>query len=121
MYDAFAKGDFQTALGAFHPEVEWDGRNFPDGQIGRGHQAVIDHTQRWSAIWQDWTIELEDLEEVAPGVVVAFIRERGKSEAGVTMDERHAEAYLVRNGKIVRRVGFSDPSQAKGAVEDWGP
>lgn len=121
MYDAFANGEFETALGAFHPEVEWDGRNVPDGRLGRGHEAVIDHTQRWGAIWRDWTIEVEDLQEVAPGVVVVFIRERGKSETGVAMDERHAEAYLVRNGKIARRVGFSDPREAIAAVKDWGP
>jgi hypothetical protein len=28
------------------------------------------------------------------------------------MDERHAELYTVQNGKVVRRVGFSDPVEA---------
>jgi hypothetical protein len=28
------------------------------------------------------------------------------------MDERHAELYTLRDAKIVRRRGFSDPSQA---------
>lgn len=119
MWDAFARGDFETALSAFHPEVEWDGRNIPDGVLGRGHEAVVDHAGRWAAIWQDWTVEIEDLQEPAPGVVVAFTRERGNSETGVAMDKRHAEAYLVRDGKIVRRAGFSDPSEAMAAVKDW--
>jgi ketosteroid isomerase-like protein len=119
LWDAFARGDFESALGAFDAEVEWDGRNIPDGRIGRGHEAVMDHARRWAAIWQDWTVEVEDLQEVAPGVVIAFTRERATSETGVEMDERHAEAYLVRNGKIVRRVGFSDPREATAGVRDW--
>jgi hypothetical protein len=32
------------------------------------------------------------------------------------MDERHAEVYAVRNGKVVSRKGFSDPGEAFEAV-----
>jgi hypothetical protein len=28
------------------------------------------------------------------------------------MNERHAELYIVRNGKVVHRKGFSDPAEA---------
>ena len=119
LFDAFGRGDFESALAAFDADVEWDGRNIPDGRIGRGHEAVLDHARRWAAIWQDWTVEVEDLQEAAPGVVIAFIRERGTSETGVVMDERHAEAYLVRDGRIVRRVGFSDPREAAAGVLGW--
>jgi ketosteroid isomerase-like protein len=40
------------------------------------------------------------------------MRERGRSDSGVTMDEQHAELYTLRDGKIMRRQGFSDPGQA---------
>lgn len=119
MWDAFRRGDFKEALAAYHPDVEWDGRNIPDGVLGRGHAAVVDHAVRWAAIWHDLTIDLEELHETEPGVVIAYTRERGHSQAGVVMDERHAEGYLVRDGKIVRRVGFSDPREAEAAVGNW--
>jgi ketosteroid isomerase-like protein len=32
------------------------------------------------------------------------------------MDERHAEVYTLKDGRIVRRRGFSDPSQALDAA-----
>jgi hypothetical protein len=32
------------------------------------------------------------------------------------MDERHAELYSVREGKVVYRKGFSDPDEALAAV-----
>lgn len=117
MWDAFNRGDGRASIEAFHPDVEWDGRNFPDGVLGRGRQVVIDHVRTWASIWKDWTVEIEELTQVTPETVIAYTRERGRSDAGVNMDERHAEAYLVRDGKIVRRVGFSDPAEALPAVQ----
>jgi hypothetical protein len=43
MWDAFLAADFQTALSFYAPDVEWDGTNLPDGQIGRGHEAILAH------------------------------------------------------------------------------
>jgi hypothetical protein len=44
--------------------------------------------------------------------VIAFIRERGRSKAGVRLDERHSELYVVKGRKIVYRKGFSDADEA---------
>ena len=115
MWDAFLRRDFEEALSAFHPDVEWDGTNLPDGTISRGHQAIVDHSARWFAMWDDWTIELGEFVAVGDNVVV-FIRERGRSKTGIDMDERHAEVYTLKDGRIVRRRGFSDPSQALDAA-----
>lgn len=116
MHEALSRGDAEAALDTFHPDVEWDGRNIPDGALRRGRQAVLDHAVHWASIWADWTIEVEELEQVGSDTVIAYTRERGRSEAGVEMDERHAEVYVVRDGKIVRRVAFSDPAEALPAV-----
>ena len=48
--------------------------------------------------------------------VVVVIRERGRSKTGIDMDERHAELYTLKDGRILRRRGFSDASQALAAV-----
>ena len=82
MWEAFLLNDFETALAAFDPDVEWDGRNIPDGVIGRGHEAVLDHARRWAAIWRDWTVEVEDLQEPVPGVVLAFTSTASQSARG---------------------------------------
>ena len=44
--------------------------------------------------------------------MVLVFREIGRSESGLQMDERHAELYAVREGKVVYRKGFSDPEEA---------
>jgi ketosteroid isomerase-like protein len=112
MWDAFLAADFQTALSFYAPDVEWDGTNLPDGQIGRGHEAILGHVTRWAEAWEDWTVEVERVVEAGSDRVILFMRERGRSDSGLTMDERHAELYTLRDGKIVRRQGFSDPGQA---------
>ena len=112
MWDAFLAGDFETALSFYAPDVEWDGTNLPDGQIGSGHEAILDHVRRWADIWKDWTVEVERVVAVGSAQVVLFMRERGTGESGLQMDERHAELYTLKGGKIVRRQGFSDPGQA---------
>jgi ketosteroid isomerase-like protein len=119
--DAFLRADFETALSFFAPDVEWDGTNLPDGQVGRGHEAIIEHLTRWSAQWDEWTVDAERIVDAGSDRVVVFLRERGRSASGLRMDEVHAEVYDLRGGKIVRRRGFSDPSEALEAVGSREP
>src|ERR1700680_3345555 len=112
MFEAFLRSDAETAFGAFHPDVEWDGTNLPDGNISRGRDAVADHIARWAAMWEDWEVELEDVIDAGQNRVIVFFRERGRSKAGLDVNERHSELYVVRDGKIVYRKGFSDADEA---------
>ena len=112
MWDAFLAADIQSALSFFAPDVEWDGTNLPDGQIGTGHPAILDHVARWAEAWDDWTVEVERVVEAGRDQVILFMREKGRSDSGLTMDELHAELYTLRGGLIVRRQGFSDPNEA---------
>jgi ketosteroid isomerase-like protein len=112
MWDAFLSGDFDTALSCLACDIEWDGTNLPDGRVGRGHEAVLEHAARWAEAWDDWTVDVEQIRAAHGEKVFVLIRERGWSSSGLKMDERHAELYTVRNGKVVRRVGFSDPVEA---------
>jgi ketosteroid isomerase-like protein len=112
MLEAVIRDDGAAALAAFDPDVEWDGRNFPDGEVGRGHQAITAHMARWRDTWETWEFALEDVIDAGEDRVIAFIRERGRSKAGIDVDERHSELYVVKDGKIVYRKGFSDADEA---------
>jgi ketosteroid isomerase-like protein len=112
MWEAFLRNDAETALAAFDPDVEWDGTNLPDGKISSGLEAVVDHATRWAEMWDVWEVELEDVIDAGQDRVIAFIRERERSKAGLDMNERHSELYLIRDGKIVYRKGFSDADEA---------
>jgi ketosteroid isomerase-like protein len=112
MWDAFLRNDFEAALDAFDPDVEWDGTNLPDGEISRGRDAVVNHVSRWADMWETWEVELEEVIDAGEDRVIAFFRERGRSKAGLHVDERHSELYRERDGKIVYRKGFSDADEA---------
>jgi ketosteroid isomerase-like protein len=112
MWEGFLRNDFEVALAAFDPNVEWDGTNLPDGKVARGLDAVVDHVTRWADLWETWDVELEDVIDAGDDRVIAFTREHCRSKAGIDVDERHSELYVVKGGKIVYRKGFSDADEA---------
>jgi ketosteroid isomerase-like protein len=112
MWEAFLRNDVEASLSAFDPDVEWDGTNLPDGKVARGLDAIVEHLSRWAEMWETWEVELEDVVDAGGDRVIAFIRERGRSKAGIEVNERHSELYTVRDGKIVHRKGFSDADEA---------
>ena len=116
MLEAFLRSDVEASLSAFDPDVEWDGTNLPDGKVARGLDAIVEHLSRWAEMWETWEVELEEVVDAGGDRVIAFIRERGRSKAGIEVNERHSELYTVRNGKIVHRKGFSDADEALDAA-----
>ena len=116
MWEAFVRQDFEASLSAFDSDVEWDGTNLPDGAISRGRDAVLDHVAKWAETWETWEVELEEVRDAGGEQVIAFIRERGRTKAGLEVNERHSELYRVRGGKIAYRKGFSDADEALDAA-----
>jgi ketosteroid isomerase-like protein len=112
MWEAFLGDDPLRGLSLCDPDIEWDGTNLPDGKIARGPAAIVDHLMRWAEMWDDWTMEAERFIDAGGDQVVLVFRETGRSESGLQMDERHAELYTVRDGKVVHRKGFSGPAEA---------
>ena len=112
-YEAFLRGDFAASLAKWHPDVEMDGRNLPDGGVYRGHEGILEHLTRWANMWEDWRVELDRFIDAGDDRVVALTHERGRNKAtGMELDALHAELYTVRDGQIVRWQGFSDRSEA---------
>jgi ketosteroid isomerase-like protein len=112
-YEAFLCGDFDRAMAAYDPDVEWDGTELPDGTISPGHKAVVDHVTRWGEMWgEDWEVELQDVIDAGEDRAIAVTQERGRSQSGAEVIARYWDLYVVRNGKIVYRKSFSDADEA---------
>src|SRR5207244_13219003 len=99
-WEADIRNGARAARAAFDRDVEWDGTNLPDGKISGGLDAVVDHGRRWAEMWENWEVALEDVIDAGEGRVIAFIRERGRSQAGLDADGRHSELDVVHGGKI---------------------
>jgi ketosteroid isomerase-like protein len=121
MWEAFIRKDQAAALAAFDPDVEWDGRNFPDGKLSRGRQAIIEHVAAWRDTWETWEVELDEVIDAGEDRVIAFILEHGRSRAGIDVNERHSELYVVSDGKIAYRKAFSNADEALVEVGLTGP
>jgi ketosteroid isomerase-like protein len=74
--------------------------------------AVVEHTTKWAEMWESWEVDSKQVIDAGGEQVIAFIRERGRTKAGLEVNERHSELYTVRNGKIAQRKGFSDADEA---------
>ena len=112
-YEAFWRGDFAAALAKWHPDVEMDGRNLPDGAVYRGHEGIREHIERWANMWEDWRVEVDRFIDAGSDCVVVMTHERGRNKAsGMELDALHAELYTVRDSQIVRWQGFSDRAEA---------
>jgi ketosteroid isomerase-like protein len=100
-------------LAKWHPDVEIDGRNLPDGGVYRGHDGLLEHVTRWADMWEDWRVELDRFIDAGDDRVVVLTHERGRNKAtGMELDALHAELYTVRDGQIVRWQGFSVRAEA---------
>src|SRR5687767_9138987 len=62
MYDAYNRGDFESALADFAPDVEWsDPPDNPGGRTWHGPEGVQGALATWQGAWQDFRYEIQEL------------------------------------------------------------
>jgi uncharacterized protein len=112
LMDAYLSGDFETALAAFDPEVEFDVSIRPEGRVYRGRDGVIDAVRTWAGTWKDLKIEIEEIIGAGDDVVVVD-RESGRGRAsGTQFEQQTGWVYTLREGKIIRAVWFPRREEA---------
>jgi hypothetical protein len=55
-YEAFARGDFETALELFHPDIEWHDPDRPGGGTYHGHEGLIRNLEEWLEGWEEFRL-----------------------------------------------------------------
>jgi ketosteroid isomerase-like protein len=120
LYDAFAKGDVPTVLGAFAPDIVWneaEGFVYADGNPYIGPQAVLDGVLiRLATEWEGVSIVPEEF--IASGdTVVAQGRYRGKHKVtGRSVNAQFAHVWKLRNGQVVAFQQYTDTAQFRDAA-----
>jgi ketosteroid isomerase-like protein len=117
MLDAFNSGDFEASLAFLDENVEWhDPPDVPGAAVHRGPEEVRSWFARWLGAWEVYTAEAEELIDAGDHVVVVHHEwGRGKG-SGIEVDNRSANLFDLREGKVVRRRPFPDRDQALEAV-----
>lgn len=117
MYDAFARGDFETSLSCLDPEIEWSQpADEPGGGTYHGHDGVNQAFASWLGPWDDYHVEVEELIDFGDQVL-ARTRHQGRGKtSGVRVNQQIFQLMTLRNGKIVRmRMYYEEPEALEAA------
>ncbi|HET9120679.1 MAG TPA: nuclear transport factor 2 family protein [Solirubrobacterales bacterium] len=111
-FAAFNRGDFEAAIGAYHPEVEWiPYLGAVDRPVYRGHEELMG---MWSEFKENLGLRLEVKEWIdADDTVITVVEFRGVgTSSGAEVHQTWAQMYSIRDGLIVRVEPFADKDAA---------
>jgi uncharacterized protein len=120
-FEAFARGDFETAFAAHDPSTEWrTAADEPDQQTYRGIAGLRTFVGSLTETWEGrfaQVMEFEAFIDCGEWVVVPWRAElRGKG-SGISVGVKETYAVLVQGGKIVRVEEYRSREQALEAIE----
>ena len=112
-YEAFARRDLDAALEMMDPQIEaHDAPETPDATVHYGRAAVRRDWEQMFALFEDFTI---DIEEVFDGdeELVVFLRLSGRGrESGAEVDATMAHVWTIREGLAIRLRQYLDRTEA---------
>jgi ketosteroid isomerase-like protein len=78
----------------------------------RGPQALLDWLDEGDDAFDDFTVEVLEVEELG-GHVVASMRQRGRGKAsGAEVDDRLTHVWTLRDGRAIALRSFADHEEA---------
>jgi ketosteroid isomerase-like protein len=102
--DAYNRGALEEAFVWMDPEVEWDmsGVDVPDPGVYRGFDGLRSFQDSWDESWAAQELEPQEFIE-AGDKVVSVVRQLGRGRlSGAEVEQRFAQLWTLRDGKIVR-------------------
>jgi ketosteroid isomerase-like protein len=117
MLEAFRRGDYETALSAYDPDVEGDFTHLADGRVVRGREGIRREVARWQGAWENLSFEYE-VAGIAGDQVVVFARQTGTGRgSGAPMEMEYGQVYAIRGEAITWMKTYLDRNEA---LEDAG-
>jgi ketosteroid isomerase-like protein len=118
----WSRGDLEGSLATMHPEVEWHvAFRLPDmpadKDVYHGHAEVRELWAVFRSVWEEITIELEEILWEGPDAIVGRVRFRAKGGAsGIEVDRAVFYGMEIRDGLLQRIRPFDDEASAREAV-----
>ena len=117
--DALNARDFDALASVFHPELEHHSAfGAVEGEVYRG---IDGQRKRWdnvTATWDDFGIEVTDVQGVDDDRAVVVLRLTGEAKAsGLPLDARMGQVWTWRDGRVWRIVTHTNPADALDAVD----
>lgn len=98
----------------FHPDVEFvETPERVDARTYRGHEGVQQAFERWLEQWDQYSVELIDIEDHGDQVFVT-VRESGEgAESGAPAQKTLYAVFRFRDGKVVRYMEAYNEATAR--------
>jgi uncharacterized protein len=117
VYGEMARGNFWALAPLLDDAVEWvwDPRfaSLVGGpQVYRGPEGVERATKELLAAWEWFTIEAEDFIDANDSVVVLTHQRARPRRGGIEIDQRAADLWTLREGKVVGYRGYYERTEA---------
>ena len=115
-FEAFGRGDFNTAFAAYDPVVEWcTADDEPDSHTYRGISELRGFVAHLADPWTDrfgQAIRFEDFIDCGDWVVAPWSGRLHGHGSGIEIDVSETYAVLVRDGRIARVEEYRTVEQA---------
>jgi ketosteroid isomerase-like protein len=114
--EAFNRGDYEAALEALDPAIEYDLRHFPDGRVYHGRDGIREAFRIWLGTWDDYRQEQEEFIDAGDEVIVC-VREYGRGKgSGLELSRPTFGVWTLARGLAVRIRFYGTRAQALEAV-----
>lgn len=119
VYDAFAKGDIFSVLGALSSDIDWtEAEGFPYGGTYHGPKAVLEGVfMRLGSEWNGFAAVPHEYID-AGDTIVALGKYSGTYKAtGKSFEAEFAHVWKLHEGKAVRFVQYVDSLLVQRALD----
>ena len=120
LFDDFNRRDFDAALEKVAADVDWgEPPDLPDS-VGayQGHEGMVKGFATFMGAWEELRVDPEEVVERGERVVV-MTRWVGRSKGtGIEVDQRIAQVFDLRDGKVVKVRQFRELPDALAAADE---
>ena len=119
MLQAFADRGPDAMAEFWDPDIDWRAAEGAIDDVGEMHGpvAVRRYIQDWIDTFDDFSVAVEDMQDVGDDRVLAIQRLNGRAKlSGTEIDLRYAVVNTVRDGKVVRGREYLKVQEALEAV-----
>ena len=112
-----SKRDLDATMAFYTPDAVWDMSPLGMGTF-EGQAAVRGFMEDWFASYEEWGLQLMEVQDLGNGVTFGVQVQRGRPVGSSgEVELRYASVTEWEDGAIKRITNYSDPDEARAAAE----
>jgi ketosteroid isomerase-like protein len=116
VFEAFSSGNLEAGLSRYAPDAVYQSAAL--GTVFDGRSAIRGFMQEWTAAYEEFEMQPEEILELGGGITFSTVRQRGRP-LGITgsVEWRFAAVAVWSDGSIVRAITYDDIDEGRAAAE----